>query len=220
MSENRPNEDPNVDDLRVRLAIRDAVKYEWLYLRDKIIRLIGQLKPLLKNTESVSHLDTSFETLTKVTDSLTLEDGYVEKETSSDFRRLITELDNAMKDFFLSFTEEENISVQTWQDEEGDAIGRSTNEMYRILGGRRSVTPYDSRLEYVYPSINFLIHILRNSHSHRKTISRTKHRIRVKSLDNIFSLSSIVLLSLYSYIELLDLWLDTCRHYKMNKRTT
>lgn len=196
------------------MAIRDAVKYEWrMYLRGKIITLTGQLKPLLKNQQSISHLDTSFETLTKVTESLTLENGYVEEESSSDFRSLITELDNAMKDFFLSFTVEENV-VQNWTDEEGDAIGRSTIEMYRILSGRRFAGQYNKRLDYVYPSIKWLIHTLRNSHTHRKTISRTEHRNRVKSLDNIFSLSSIVLLSLYSYVELLDLWLDTCIHYK------
>lgn len=184
-----------------------------MYLRGKIITLTGQLKPLLKNQQSISHLDTSFETLTKVTESLTLENGYVEEESSSDFRSLITELDNAMKDFFLSFTVEENV-VQNWTDEEGDAIGRSTIEMYRILSGRRFAGQYNKRLDYVYPSIKWLIHTLRNSHTHRKTISRTEHRNRVKSLDNIFSLSSIVLLSLYSYVELLDLWLDTCIHYK------
>ena len=140
------------------------------------------------------------------------EEEYIKKEKPNDFRRLIGELENAIKDLFLAFSSQEKIIVQSW-DEEGDAITHSTNDLYKKLGElRRNV-----RLEYVYPSINWLVHRLRNSNMHPGPISRTAHRKQLKYFDSMFTLSSILLLSLYSYVEMLDLWIDTYRQIRKPK---
>ena len=72
----------------------------------------------------------------------------------------------------MVFSAEEHPRDQIMENGEADAIGTSSIGMYKVLVERRSTNPYDSRVEYVYPSINWLIHALRNSHTHRKVIER------------------------------------------------
>ncbi|HEX5187462.1 MAG TPA: hypothetical protein VFV86_11285 [Nitrososphaeraceae archaeon] len=227
---------PNVKDLRSRYAIKELIVFEWkFWYRDEIRARIDTLKQFLTNEESKTRIDDSFETFSRMIKSLTGEREYLEKENSTDFRDLISALDNSMKDFFDSFMKEEKSRGNNIYHK-GDALGSSTLTMYKVLGERRNTETNirksniekmnndpqgnDSnfpkkQLLYVYPSINWLIHELRNSYTHRNPIRENMHREKIKYLDNYFSLSATVLLSMYSYLEMLDVWVDT---YKVSNK--
>jgi hypothetical protein len=62
---------------------------------------------------------------------------------------------------------------------------------------------YTKKLMFGYPAISRIIEFLRNIQVVQGCIIPT-HRSRMKSFDNVYTLSSIIVLSLYGYTEILE----------------
>jgi hypothetical protein len=75
----------------------------------------------------------------------------------------------------------------------------------------------DETLEYGYPSVIRAIKFLRNLQYHEIVDVPTDYRTDVKSFGNLFTLSSILILTFRAYVEMLDLWLDTLNRYSKMK---
>jgi hypothetical protein len=67
---------------------------------------------------------------------------------------------------------------------------------------------YTKKLMFGYPAISRIIKFLRNLQVVHGGIT-LPYRSRLESFDNIYTLSSIVVLSLYGYTEMLEVWQDT-----------
>jgi len=67
---------------------------------------------------------------------------------------------------------------------------------------------YTKKLMFGYPAISRVIKFLRNLQVVHGGITPA-YRSRLESFDNIYTLSPIVVLSLYGYTEILEVWQDT-----------
>lgn len=207
----------NIDNTFCRGAPIHMIQYEWeIYFSARIPELIEMIKQHIK-ADSAKTLDESFDTLKEVSQRLITDRNYAKKETGSVFRLSLLGLEDSLRLFLEAFVKEKNLYnvIQKNPKENRDSIDSLIFVMYNSLEEERNSTidfdAYNSnkkKLRFGYPAVARVIKFIRNIevvHS----INKPAYRSRLEYFNNIYTLSSILILSLYGYTEMLEVWYDT-----------
>jgi hypothetical protein len=166
--------------------------------------LLVELSGTLQESESKSRLQESYQVLKKVVETIAYDEEYSKEENPHTFKELIENLEDAFKYAFDSFMIEYRISAS------GDAPISSLNGIFYTQLARRRRLPANDYVLQAYPPITLLIRMLRNCQKH-ETHRPIDHITKKKSFGNLYTISSVIILAIYAYLEILQAWSDTIK---------
>lgn len=174
----------------------------WNLSKNRISSLIESLVQNLQEEEAKTHLQEAFRVLKKVVESLAYGEAYLKEEDPITFKDLIEGLIEVFKCTFESFMKEEH--TFTPGDHRIDDLSR---QFYDSLKVKRQL-PRGEFVPQAYPPITYLIRMVRNCQVHQRD-KPTDHITRKRTFGNAYTISSIIILSIYAYAEILQAWIDT-----------
>ena len=176
--------------------------YVWNSSEDHIISLIEGLCENLQEQDAKDHLRESHRILKKVVEALTYDETYSKEEDPITFKDHLEGLVEVFKYVFESFKKEEHTFTP------GDhRIDDLNEEFYDSLKTKRGLPPREF-VPQAYPPVTRLVRMVRNCQIHQrdKPIDHITHK---RSFGNVYTISSVVILSIHAYSEILQAWLDT-----------
>jgi hypothetical protein len=177
-----------------RMAVTN-VSIVWDHCKNEIERLMGLLDPHLQENAR-DYLGQSYTALKQVVAGLNADD-YIFSEKPAVFEQLIKRLNDSIKKILLAYIIPNGITCRHDNVEDlSDAFFRAIE---RRLHKRRLCN---------YSSVTKLVRFVRNheEHDHR---NKPKDIISGKnSFGNVYTLSSIIVLSFFAYIEILRFWVE------------
>lgn len=185
--------------LRQQMILQAA--YVWNSSEERINSCVEQLLQVLHEQEAKNLLQESHRILKGATDALAYNDEYVKEEDPVIFKELVSRLVEVFKNIFESFTMEDHSYTP------GDnRIDDLAVQFYDAIAWMRGLGPRDF-VSQAYPSITLLVRMVRNCQEHvrNKPVDHITHKT---SFGNVYTLSSIMILSIYAYLEILQAW--TC----------
>jgi hypothetical protein len=212
------------------------------FFKDRMTILMSQLRTTSIKEETLARLDSSIKFLIRIVDEILRADSpYLNKEDPLIFEVYITNIEISIKNFLKAYMFENNLQnrmengLKYWIITKGrsipkyktysDSIDKLLSLMYDSLAEKRGLFVLDEKgtvlkdeiLEYGYPSVIRAVKFLRNLQYHEIVDVPIDYRTDVKSFGNLFTLSSILILTFRAYVEMLDLWLDTLNRYSKMK---
>lgn len=174
----------------------------WNLSEGRITSLIERISEYLQEDEAKSHLSESYRILKKVVEALAYGEAYFKEEEPITFKDFIEGLVEVFKCIFESFMKEEHTFSS--RDHRIDDLNR---QFYNALKSKRQLSQ-DRFVPQAYPPVTLLIRMIRNCQVHErdKPIDHLTHK---RSYGNLYTISSVIILSIYAYCEILQDWLDT-----------
>ena len=176
----------------------------WRLSEKRINSLIEELSENLQEAEARSRLQESYCVLKKVIEALAYNKGYLEEEDPHTFKELIENLDDVFKYVLESFLIEDHAHISG-----DDNISYLNKQFYESLARKRRLPPGNFVLQ-AYPPITLSVRMLRNCQKHERN-RPIDHITGKRSFGNVYTISSVIMLSVYAYSEILQAWLDTIR---------
>lgn len=167
-------------------------------IASQVERLVGNLQ----EADAKTHLQESHRVLKKVVQDLAYGEAYLKEEDPITFKDLLGGLVEVFKCVFESFMKEEH--TFTPGDHKIDDLNK---QFYNSLKRKRRL-PQGEFVRQAYPPITFLIRLVRNCQVHQRD-KPVDHITRKRSFGNVYTISSVIILSVYAYSEILQAWLDT-----------
>lgn len=174
----------------------------WHLSEKRIASQIERLVENLQEAEAKTHLQESHRVLKKVVEALAYGEPYLKEEDPITFKDLMEGLVEVFKCVFESFMKEEH--TFTLGDHKIDDLNR---QFYTSLKRKRGL-PQGEFVPQAYSPITVLVRMVRNCQVHQRD-KPIDHITRKKSFGNVYTISSVIILSVYAYSEILQAWLDT-----------
>jgi hypothetical protein len=175
----------------------------WRMSEGKINTLVEDLSRQFHVTGAASRLQESYGVLNKIIETLAYDREYLAKENSHTFKTFIENLDDVFKYLFESFFMEHKITCRS------DSIVVMNRQFHDTLAEFQNLQGAEFVLEG-YTPVTILVKFLRNCHKHQ--IDRPQDHITgEKTFGNLYTVSSIIILSVYGYLEILQAWVDTIK---------
>jgi hypothetical protein len=174
----------------------------WRMSEKYVTTLVEKLLQNLTEAEAKNRLEESYQVLRKVIDSLIYEKAYSEEEDPHYFKELIENLQDAFKYFYESYNIEKHVP-----DQGSDRIDTMNLQFYDSVARERGLPP-QQYVHQAYPPITLLIKMVRNCQKHDPS-PPVDHITGKRSFGNIYTISSVVMLSIYAYLEIARAWCDT-----------
>jgi uncharacterized membrane protein len=169
----------------------------------KINTLVEDLSRQFQVTGAASRLQESYGVLKKIIETLAYDKEYLTKERSHTFKTFIENLDDVFKYLFESFFMEYEITCRS------DSIVVMNRQFHEALATFQHLQEDDKVLEG-YTPVTTLVKFLRNCHKHQ--VDRPKDHITgERTFGNLYTVSSIIILSIYGFLEILQAWADTIK---------
>ena len=178
------------------------VTHVWNLSEKRIASQIGRLFENLQEAEAKTHLQESHRVLKKVVQDLAYGEAYQKEEDPITFKDLIEGLVEVFKCVFESFMKEEHAFAPG--DHRIDDLSR---QFYDSLKRQRRL-PRREFVPQAYPPITLLIRLIRNCQVHQRD-KPVDHITRKRSFGNVYTISSVIILSIYAYSEILQAWIET-----------
>ena len=177
-----------------RMAVTN-VSNIWDLCRDEIERLKETLYPKI-GEQAKEYMEQSYNGLAQVIASLNAGD-YIIAEQPDVFKQLITRLNGSFKSLLLAYIIPNSIRYGS------DNIENLTEAFYRAIE-----TKLHRRRLCNYAGVTKLINFVRNHEEHDHQ-NRPEDLVTGKrSFGNLYTIASILILSLYAYIEILRFWVE------------
>ena len=165
----------------------------WDHCKPEIERLIGLIDPLLEDDHK-EYLKQSYTSLNQVVDGLNAAD-YISSEKPAVFEQLIKLLNDSIKKILVAYALPNGINCRN------DDVETLSNSFYRSIERRLGEHRVCN-----YSGVTKLIRFVRN-HEEHDHLNKPKDIISGKnSFGNVYTLSSIVIISFFAYIEILNFW--------------
>lgn len=190
----------NQQNLRQSVVIQTASL--WNASERKIGKCVKKIVSVLSEQDAKDRLKESYRILKGISDDLSYNNRYIRTEDPLVFKELWFRLIETFKDTFESFMIENH--TYTANDKRIDDM---SCEFYETLAWMRGLEP-ERYVNQAYPPVTVVIRTIRNCAEHVRD-KPVDHITRKKSFGNIFTLSSIYILSIYAYLEILTAWIDT-----------
>jgi hypothetical protein len=217
-----------VDNVKARTSALFVIEAEWPYFQDRIQSLNSKIKAKLKNNkEAGKRLDEAFNTLSSVMKLIIPDDDYKQRESSSLFRLSMMGLDDCFKSLCKAYIEEEGLLEEFKENSDSDNLEHLFRFFYDKLSVKRSPTitieqkprewkkqGFEKRdrneksLLYAYPAVTRIIRFVRNIEVVHD-IQKPSYLSKLTSFDNVYTLTSIVTLTFYGFVEMLEVWDET-----------
>lgn len=178
------------------------VTHVWNLSEKRIASQIERLIENLQESEAKTHLQESYRVLKKMVETLAYVEAYLKEEDPITFKDLIEGLVEVFKCVFESFMKEEH--TFTPGDHKIDDLNR---QFYGSLKRKRRL-PRGEFVPQAYPPVTFLVRMVRNCQVHQRD-KPIDHITRKRSFGNVYTISSVIILSIYAYSEILQAWIDT-----------
>lgn len=186
----------------IRLQMIFQATHVWNLSEKRIASQIERLVENLQEAKAKTHLQESHRVLKKVVEALAYGEPYLKEEDPITFKDLMEGLVEVFKCVFESFMKEEH--AFTPGDHKIDDLNR---QFYTSLKRKRRL-PHCEFVSQAYPPITVLVRMVRNCQVHQRD-KPIDHITRKRSFGNVYTLSSVIILSIYAYSEILQAWLDT-----------
>lgn len=175
-----------------RMAVNN-VMIVWDHCKTEIERLIEIIAPLLE-AEHKEYLDQSYIALKQVVAGLNTEE-YVSSEEPAVFEQLIKQLNGSIKKILLAYAIPNGVNCQN------DDVETLSNLFYRSIERKLR-----KRRLCNYVGVTKLVRFVRNHEEHDHQ-NKPKDIVSGKnSFGNIYTLSSMIILCFFAYIEILTFW--------------
>jgi len=175
-----------------RMAVNNVMNV-WDHCKTEIERLIEIINVVLED-EHKEYVDQSYTALKQVVAGLNAEE-YISSEEPAVFEQLIKQLNGSIKKILLAYALPNGINCQS------DNVETLSDFFYRSIERK-----LHKRRLCNYSAVTKLLRFIRNheEHDHR---NKPKDIVSGKnSFGNIYTLSSMIILSFFAYIEILDFW--------------
>ena len=177
-----------------RMAVTN-VSNIWDHCRDEIQRLKEALYPKI-GAQAKEYMEHSYKGLAQVITSLNAGD-YTITEQPDVFKQLITRLNGSFKSLLLAYIIPHSIHYGS------DNIENLTEAFYRAIE-----TKLHRRRLCNYAGVTKLIKFVRNHEEHDHQ-NRPEDLVTGKrSFGNLYTIASILTLSMYAYVEILRFWVE------------
>lgn len=174
----------------------------WNFSEEHIDSLIEGLCENLQEKDAKIHLKESYRILKKVVEALAYGEAYSKEEDPITFKDLVEGLVEVFKYVFESFLKEEHTFAP------GDhKIDDLNKQFYDTLKTKRRLPPREF-VPQAYPPVTRLVRMIRNCQIHQRD-KPTDHITHKRSFGNVYTISSVIILSIYAYSEILQAWIDT-----------
>lgn len=198
------------DSVELERTLRPGTIYQttsiWRMSESKINTLVENISAQFHVANAASRLQESCGVLRKVIETLAYDKEYLTKENSHTFKTFIENLDDVFKYLFESFFIEYEIICRS------DSIVMMNRQFHETLAEFQRLPVKDKVFEG-YSPVTILVKFLRNYHKHQ--LDRPEDHITgEKTFGNVYTISSVIILSIYGYLEILQIWLDTIRIMK------
>ena len=174
----------------------------WNLSEKRIVSVIERLVENLQEHDAKTHLQESYRILKKVVEALAYGEAYFKEEDPITFKDLVEGLVEVFKYVFESFMKEEHAFTPG-----AHRIDDLCKRFYNSLKQKRRL-PSTAFVPQAYPPITLLIRMVRNCQVHQRD-KPIDHITRKESFGNVYTISSVIILSIYAYSEILQAWLDT-----------
>jgi hypothetical protein len=205
----------HITDENTRQTMVSLVYSEWTFFDIRARNLIQAFQSPVLNQESIGSLKSSMDQLKKIVEALRIDQQYIENENTGRFSELMTSLEHTLKTFFKAYLAYENQVRRTKDSHRKGSSGETHYDSIEKL----LLLMYDSiqqrkksggvQIQFGYPAIIKLIHFIRTLQFQEPRDIPTDYRTGMKSFGNLFTFSSMLILSFYAYNEMLEIWMDT-----------
>lgn len=191
-----------IDQEHIRQSVVLQTASVWNTSEKKINSCIKRIISVLSEEDSKDRLKESFRILKGISDALSFNGNYIREEDPLVFKELWFRLIETFKNLFESFAMEDD--SYTARDLRIDDMAY---DFFERIAWMRGLAP-NIFVKQGYPPVTVVIRTVRNQVEHNR--EKPKDPItKKKSFGNIFTLTSVYILSIYAYMEILDIWAGT-----------
>jgi hypothetical protein len=176
----------------------------WNLSESKILKSIEALKANSLSRACQEKIEMSYNAFEDIIVDLTTSRDYHNEEDPVLFKRAIEELKDVFKHLLEAYMLERSLQLS------GDNIDVLRDEFYKDIEHRRGISR-PNFLSQAYPPITSLVRLVRNCH--HAAIGKVDHITGKRGFGNVYTLCSAFILSIYAYIEILEIWEETERVY-------
>lgn len=181
-----------------RMTIINSTRGAWLIWEREINRLKSELYNYI-NDDSKENLDWSYQALIQSISTMT-DENYILSENPFLFNEAIDSLHDTLRHLSMSY-------LVAIDEEHGADNAESLVNQYCISISNRYRAINTSQLWWGYPAVSKLIRFIRNLEEHQIRNRPTDVITNERSFGNIFTLTSLFILSVQAYIEICTIWL-------------
>lgn len=201
--------DPSLSpDLRYRIDSISLIDLAWDKIRIPINEKIEKILPGIGDSVAENELKQSFKLLGDLIGDIINDKEYRKKEDPDSVEEYANNIEKIFKHLFTGLLME-----MKWTGDDYNNLNSPINTLEKIYHDLHEDIR-GKRIQWMYPTSMVLIRFLRNCQYHDYVLQRPIDPITgEKSWGNIFTLSSLIILSIYAYDEILRAW---CETYKIS----
>jgi len=187
-----------------------ATKFVWRESKAKMTELVSKVNSIL-DAKGKTMLSDSFDNLKGIYETIVTEE-YEKSENHQTFKEVCMKMNDVFRQLFLSYMlqnpdalrDRNGLAVQA-----NKATADQMSDMFKFHISRRLDLPPKEPITQIYPPITRLIRSLRNGVEHDLVDKPRDYITGAESYGNLYTFSSVFILAIYGYTEVLRTWLET-----------